>query len=401
MLTLALGIGANTAIFSAVSAVLLEPLPYGDAERILHLWQRDLQTADRDPAAPANFLDWRERSRSFEAMAAAEPFSNDYLGPDGPERFRSWLATEDFFAVFGVAPLAGRTFEPADHVTGAPRVVVLGYDVWQSRFGGDRTVVGRALNLDGQPTTVIGIMPQGFAYPPGRDLWLPRAPQGWEPQNRAATFWWVAAKLNAGVSRETAQAELDGIAAQLATEYAATNADSGIAAVPLRDYLVGRVRPALLLFLGAVGLVLLIACVNVANLLLARAAARKREFAIRSVLGAGRRRMIRQLVTESLVLAGLGGLLGLGLAKAGLVAFQSLQLTTLPRGAIPGIDGGVVLFTSALVLGSAFCSASCRHYRRRARISERGCMPALSPAPRRESFAAHWSCPSSRSRWCC
>ncbi len=183
---------------------------------------------------------------------------------------------------------------------------------------------------------------------------MPRTPQGWEPQNRAATFWWVAAKLDAGVSREAAQAELDAIAAQLATEYAATNADSGIAAVPLRDYLVGRVRPALLMFLGAVGLVLLIACVNVANLLLARAAARKREFAIRSVLGAGRRRMIRQLVTESLVLAGLGGLLGLGLAKAGLVAFQSLQLTTLPRGAIPGIDGGVVLFTCALALGSAF-----------------------------------------------
>jgi hypothetical protein len=219
VLTLALGIGANTAIFSAVSAVLLAPLPYAEPERILTLSQRDLQTDDRAPAAPANFLDWRERTRSFEAMAAIEPYSNDYLGPDGPERFRSWLATEDFFGIFGVAPMIGRAFEAADHVRGAARVVVLSHEIWQSRFGGDRTVVGRALNIDGEPTTVIGIMPPGFAYPPGRDLWLPRMPQGWEPQNRAATFWWVAAKLRAGVTHEAAQAELDSIALQLASEY--------------------------------------------------------------------------------------------------------------------------------------------------------------------------------------
>ncbi|HSC15959.1 MAG TPA: ABC transporter permease, partial [Gammaproteobacteria bacterium] len=258
VLTLALGIGANTAIFSAIDAIVFRPLPFGDAERIVTVWHQNRDSDDRALAAPANFLDWRERSTSFEALAAAEPFSHDYVSLDGPESFGSWLVSENFFDVLGVAPLLGRTFAAADHERGGAQVAVLGYGLWQRRFGGDSSVVGRALMLDGEAVTVVGVMPPRFEFPVGRELWVPRVYEGWETQNRTEDFWHVVGKLKPGVSVEESRAELDGIAAQLATEYPSSNAGVGAAVVPLAEHLAGPARRTLSLFFGAVGLVLLI-----------------------------------------------------------------------------------------------------------------------------------------------
>jgi putative ABC transport system permease protein len=354
VLTLALGIGANIAIFGAIDTVLLKPRPYGDSERVLTLWQRDREAGTaRGWVAPANFIDWRERSQSFEVLAAMEPFSLDYLATDGPVSIRSWIVTDGFFGVFGVEPLLGGSFRPEDHVQGAAPVAMLSYGVWLNRFGGNPEIVGRALTLDGRPTTVVGVMPPGFAYPPGRDIWSPRIFEGWERQARGGEFWQVVGKLKPDVSVSAAQAELDSIAAQLASEYAATNANVGIAGVPLDERLVENVRSGLMLFLGAAGLVLLIACVNVANLLLAQGAQRRRELAIRGVLGAGRGRLVRQLATESLLLAGIGGVLGLVLAAWGLNAFESLRPDTLPPGSSLALDSRIVGFAVLLALGTA------------------------------------------------
>ena len=352
VLTLALGIGANTAIFSAMDAIVFRPLPFGDAERIVTVWQQNRSSGDRDFVAPANFLDWRERSTSFEALAAAEPFSHDYLTLDGPESFPSWLVSENFFDVLGVEPLLGRTFDAEDHERGGARVAILGYRLWQRRFGGDLGIVGRALTLDGESVTVVGVMPPRFEFPVGGDLWVPRIFEGSDTESRTDGSLHVSGKLKPGVSVEASRAELDAIAAQLATEYPRTNADEGAAIVPLAEHLAGPARRTLSLFFGAVGLVLLIVCVNVANLLLARAAHRRHEFAIRSAIGADRGRMIRQAVTESAVLGLLGGACGLLLAAWGLAIFLPLGAASVPHAAVPALDGRALAFAAAVAIAS-------------------------------------------------
>jgi putative ABC transport system permease protein len=355
VLTLALGIGANAAIFGAIDAVLLQALPYHDPDRVLTLRQKDLRNsaARLADASPANFLDWRERSRSFSSLAAAEPYSHDYLGPEGPVEFRSWLVTDGFFDVLGVTPLMGRTLRPDDHVSGAPAVVVLSHAFWQREFGGNPDLVGQALPLEGQLTTVVGIMPPGFEFPVGRDIWLPKQIEAQDRQNRVATFWPVAGRLAPGVTIAAAQAELDAIAAQLRAEYPRVNADVGVELTPLAEHLVGYARPALLALFGAVGVVLLIACVNVTNLLLARAANRRREFAIRRALGADRARLLRQLLAESALLAGLGTIVGLAAAAWAFDALQAAYPDSVPRAEGIGVDGRVAAFASALAIGTA------------------------------------------------
>jgi putative ABC transport system permease protein len=354
VLTLALGIGANAAIFSVVNAVLLRPLPYRAADRIVTLWQNNVKAGvSRNDVSPANFLDWREQSRSFETMAGIEPFGFSLIGNGEPERFGAWLVTSGFFETLGATARLGRTFTTEDYQPGNSNVVVISYGLWQRRFGGDQNLVGQKLTLNGQPYTVVGVMSAEFQFPPDRDIWAPRVLRENDRQLRGPTYWNVVARLKPGVTVAQAQEEMSAIAGRLAQQYAETNGGMGAAVVLLSEQLTGQVRSALWILLGAVGFVLLIACGNVANLLLVRGAERHREFAIRSALGAARVRLIRQLLTESLLLALLGCVGGLLLASWGVRLILSLNSAKIPRIENVSMDMTVLLFALGLSLITA------------------------------------------------
>jgi putative ABC transport system permease protein len=354
VLTLGLGIGATTAIFSVVNGVLLRDLPYRDEARLVTLWQNNLKSGvEREEASPANFFDWRERVKTCDIVAAAEPFGFSLSGEGEPETFRGWIVTQGFFEALGATPLYGRAFLPEEYQPGKGQVVILGYGLWQRRFGGDPKLIGRQLTLNSQPRVVIGIMPPEFQYPPGREIWAPRMPRPNDKQIRAGTFIRVLGRLQPGRSVAEAQAEMNNIAGQLAQEYPQTNANTGVVVVPLRDVLVGRVKRALFVLLGAVGCVLLIACANVASLLLVRLLERSRELAIRAALGAGRGRLLRQLLAESALLALLGGVAGVLLAYWLIDLILALSPRDLPRLHQIGLNPAVLTFALGMSLLTA------------------------------------------------
>jgi putative ABC transport system permease protein len=361
IVTLALGVGANTAIFSIVNAVLLRPLPFGQPERIITLWENNVKDGiERDDVSPANFLDWRERTSVFEEMAFANPYSLDYEGGGEPETWQAALVSDGFFRILGVPALHGRTFSAEEHLEGRNSVAVLSYGLWQRRFGRDPAVVGRKLVLDNQPVTVVGVMPPEFKlnlFEREKALWVPQVLSEDLRRQRRATYLKVLAKLKPGVPLEQAVAEVNGVAAGLAAEYPQTNAGVGVTVVPLGEQMTGQVRPALLVLFGAVCLVLLIACANVANLLLARGSARERELAVRAAIGAARGRLARQLLTESLLLAVLGCAAGILLAAwcSDLIVRNSPE--NIPRLELAEVDGAALTFVicisslTALVCG--------------------------------------------------
>ena len=352
MVTLAVGVGANTAIFSAADHVLLRPLPYEDVGRVVTLWEVD-RKADgvRREVAAGNFLSWQERTTAFDALGLAEPYGFDLTGPEQrPEPLSAWLVTEGFFAAAGIRPAVGRLFEGSEYQPNGARVAILSHRLWQTRFGGDAGVVGRSVDLDGQAATVVGVLNAGADYPEPADVWAPKAFQPWELALREGGYMQAVARLKPGVTLADARRDGERVSAELAAEFPATNGSLGMDVVPMEEHVLGGVRPALLVLLGAVSLVLLIACANVAGLLLARGGERQRELAVRGALGAGRARLIRQLVAESVVLGVAGGLAGVVLAATALRAVIALSPPDLPRLDSVALDGRVLAFAAGVTV---------------------------------------------------
>ncbi|HXI93357.1 MAG TPA: ABC transporter permease, partial [Blastocatellia bacterium] len=346
VITLALGIGANTAIFSVVNGVLIQPLPFKEPDRLVAVREINPKFSN-DPigASFPNFTDWKEHNQVFEQMAGFRVQYFTLTGEDEPLRVTAQCVSSVFFPMLGAEAVLGRTFLPEEEKTGHRKSVVLSHDFWQRRFGGDPVVLDRTLTLDGSQFTVVGVMPAGFRFLKDADLWTPLDVPAPLQQLRGARFLQVVARLRPGMSLEQARAGMGTLAQQLENEYSQSNSGWGVSLVSLQDRLVGNVRLGLLVLLASVAFVLLIACANVANLLLTRGATRQKEIAIRVALGAGRRRVMQQLLTESTLLALLGGGMGLLLALWGIDALRALSPSNLPRIEEIRIDGRVLGFT--------------------------------------------------------
>jgi putative ABC transport system permease protein len=350
-LTLALGIGANAALFSVVNGVLLNPLPFQRPEQLVALNQRLPNTGAGSISYP-NFLDWQRENQSFSAMAVSRSSSFALVGAGEAERARGRRCTANLFSVLGVKPALGRDFAPGEDERGAAPVVIISAELWQRWFGASPDTPGKSLTVDDRDYTVVGVLPADFTLYRGTDVYVPMGQ--WNNaglQNRSAGLGLQGiGRLKPGATLAQAQADLDGLMRRLAEAYPEANRGVGAAVIPLKERLVGDVGPSLWMLLGAVGFVLLIACVNVSNLLLARATGRTREFAIRAALGAGRGRLLRQSLTESVLLALAGGGLGLLFAALGTRAALNALPTGLPRADEVGLDARVLLFTAAISL---------------------------------------------------
>ena len=349
--TLALGIGANTALFSVVDAVLLRPLPFKNPSRLVWTWG-NCSLCDQAAVSPADFVDYRSQNHSFEyygAMAGGDSLFN-LTGNDKPIQIKGSMVTAGFFEALAVQPRYGRVFGPSDEKTTDPEVVILSHHLWQENFDSDPNVVGKSISLDGKTRMIVGVLANDIPLLRRADLWYPAPFQNQRMQTRRSHFLRPIGLLKRGVTISQAQSELDIIATRLASQYPATNAGFSAKLEPLRNVLIGNVPPAFVVLIGAVALVLLIACANIASLLLARNTVRQREIAIRTAIGAGRSRLIRQLLTESLVLALAGGAAGVLLANGGVELLKQLGPQSLPRLDEVSLNAVVLAFTFVIAI---------------------------------------------------
>ena len=351
VLTLALGIGANAAIFSVVNAVLLRPLPYADPARLVFVFgtPTDGDSAKVGSASSyPDYVDFRTRARSFSQLAAASVRQTTVTGKSfEPTIVSGSLVTANLFPMLGVSPAMGRAFAPDEDRPGADPVVIVSDEFWRTRLSANPNAIGSSLSINGTPATIVGVMPPRFGFPGSSAVWSPAAESN-DPRTRGQHSYGIIGRLAPGTTMETANREVAGIARQLETEYPGMNAKRGARVQSMAEAIVGDVRPALLVLLGSVVLVLLIVCVNVANLFLARAAARSREVAVRTALGAGRSRLVRQFLTESFVVTGIGAGLGMAVAFWGSKLLVSKAPRSIPRATEIGIDGNVLLFLLAV-----------------------------------------------------
>ncbi|HVB07914.1 MAG TPA: ABC transporter permease [Candidatus Acidoferrales bacterium] len=355
VLSLALGIGANTALFSVVNGVLLSPLPYPQPDRVVALYSRTANFTHSSISYP-NFLDWQRENNSFARLAAYRGDSFNMTGVGEPQRLRAEMVSADFFSILGVQPAMGRTFTAQDDHPGAAPIVILSNGFWHRGFGASPKILGRSISLNGTPYTVIGVLPANFYFTGNNfrlsDIYVPlgRWTDATFLDRRVGMGMDAVGRLKPGVTFTQARADMNGVAENLARAYPQADKNSGISLFPLKQDMVGNVAPLLYVLLGAVGFVLLIACVNIANLLLARSTGRTREFAIRAALGASRTRIVRQLLTESILLSFTGGVIGLLLAAWGTRAAIAILPQALPRAGNVGLDPRVLLFTLGVSL---------------------------------------------------
>lgn len=354
ILTLAVGIGATTAVFSAADHVLLRPLPYADVERIVTLKERVEGDESLRPVSPANLLSWAERSLHFDDMGLAEPSGVSLGDTSPPVSVSAWAVSKGFLRALGVVPVAGRLFEEDEYVQGGPASILISEEFWEQRYARASDAVGSPIRVDGGSAVIVGVLPAGMEYPGQKSIWLPKHFRRHELVDRSSAYMEGVARLKKGSTIGEARADVERVSSALAQEFPSTNADLSVHLTPLRQHVFGPVRPAILALLGAVGFVLSIACVNVASLLLARGAEREREFGLRAALGATRVRLLSQLITESVLLAVLGGIGGVLLAHVGVDLLVAMSPPDLPRMDQVRVDGRVMLFASGITLIVAF-----------------------------------------------
>ena len=357
VITLALGIGANTAIFSAINALLLKPLPFPELDRVVAVWDKmPSRGVTRNEVSVANYLDWQSQSQSFDQFALHRWWSANLTGIDPPERIQGFLVTANFFDALGMNPIMGRNFSAEENQPGKDAVAIITHSLWQRRFGGDPNIIGKTITVNSIVRTVIGVMPERFNYPKGSEVYAPLAMTPELMRSRDSHSYYIVGRLKQGVSIESAQAELDGISARLEQQYPDTNKGWSAAVYPIVADTVRGYDTALWVMMGAVGFVLLIACANVANLMLARASGRQKEIALRAALGASRWRIVRQLLTESVIVALAGGVIGILVGFWGIDALRVSNPGDAARFAPGwyqlGINFPVLIFTFALAIFS-------------------------------------------------